>query len=58
MSVKDHLREKFEEMKSRYYELRGWDIATGAPTEEILRKHGLETVAEDLKKRGRLPAAP
>jgi len=48
---------KFEEMKSKYYELRGWDVATGAPTEEILKKYGLDDVAEGLKNRGKLSAA-
>lgn len=47
---------KLEEMKSRYYELRGWEAATGAPTEETLRKYGLDSAAEALKKLGRLPA--
>ncbi len=32
---------KFEEMKSRYYALRGWDVATGIPTRETLEQTGL-----------------
>ncbi|MBW2051025.1 MAG: aldehyde ferredoxin oxidoreductase [Deltaproteobacteria bacterium] len=47
---------KFEEMKSEYYSLRGWDIATGAPTKETLEQLGLGDVAKDLKKRDKLPA--
>jgi len=49
--------QKFEKMKDRYYTLRGWDIKTGIPTEETLKKSGLEDVAEDLKKRGLLPSS-
>ncbi|WP_231833724.1 aldehyde ferredoxin oxidoreductase family protein [Pyrococcus horikoshii] len=34
-------REKFEEMKDEYYMLRGWN-ENGIPTEETLKKYGLE----------------
>jgi len=47
--------DKFEEMKDRYYALRGWDIATGIPTRETLEESGLSDVAKDLEKRGKLP---
>jgi len=50
-------RDKFEKMKDEFYALRGWDVKTGIPTEETLKKVGLEDVAEDLKKRGILPSA-
>lgn len=33
---------QFEDALSRYYELMGWDPATGAPTEETIRELGLE----------------
>jgi len=46
---------KFEQMKDKYYALRGWDVATGTPTQETLVQNGLEDVAQDLKKRGKLP---
>ncbi len=49
---------KFEEMKDKYYALRGWDIATGIPTRETLEKLGLKDVARDLEKRGKLPNKP
>jgi hypothetical protein len=45
---------KFEEMKSKYYALRGWDIATGIPTRETLEQTELGDVAKDLGKRGKL----
>lgn len=32
----------------RYYKLRGWDRATGVPTQEKLSKLGLADIAEDL----------
>jgi len=47
---------KFEEMKTKYYELRRWDVKTGIPTEETLKELGLDDVAARLKKLGRLPA--
>jgi aldehyde:ferredoxin oxidoreductase len=47
--------EPFEEMKRRYYALRGWDPHTGIPTEETLKRLGLEDVARKLEARGKLP---
>ena len=46
---------KFEEMKSKYYALRGWDVATGIPTRETLKQTGLKDIARDLGKIGKLP---
>jgi aldehyde:ferredoxin oxidoreductase len=46
---------EFEKMKDRYYALRGWDIATGIPTRETLEQTGLEDIARDLEKSGKLP---
>ncbi|HSR34094.1 MAG TPA: aldehyde ferredoxin oxidoreductase family protein, partial [Anaerolineae bacterium] len=37
-----------EMMKDAYYELRGWDLATGIPTPEKLRQLGLEGLDDDL----------
>jgi len=45
-------KEKFEKMKSEYYQLRGWDVATGLQTESKLRELGLEDIAKDLDQRG------
>ena len=50
-------REKFEAMKDEYYRLRGWDVATGLQTAEMLEGLDLEDVATDLKKRGLVAAA-
>jgi aldehyde:ferredoxin oxidoreductase len=34
-------REKYEQMLTRYYVLRGWDPKTGVPTAQKLRELGL-----------------
>ena len=44
----------FEKMKTDYYQLRGWDTATGFPTRAGLNELGLSDIAGDLKKRGLL----
>jgi aldehyde:ferredoxin oxidoreductase len=46
---------KFEMLKDRYYELRGWDVKTGWPTRARLEKLGLKDVADELASIGRLP---
>jgi aldehyde:ferredoxin oxidoreductase len=48
-------RNEFEKMKDEYYQLRGWDVATGLQTKETLEKVGLSDVARDLDKSGLLP---
>ena len=48
--------ETLEKMKDDYYALRGWDVATGTPTGETLKKLGLEDVARDMQKQNGLPA--
>ena len=47
-------REEFENLKSEYYELRGWDVASGLLTETKLKELELGDVATDLKARGLL----
>ena len=47
-------RNKFEEMKSEYYGLRGWDVETGLPTRTKLEELGLSDVAGDPAMRGLL----
>jgi aldehyde:ferredoxin oxidoreductase len=42
----------FEEMKDRYYELRGWNLASGVPTRTTLESFGLEDVADELEREG------
>ncbi len=45
-------REKFEKLKDEYYELRGWDMATGLQTMGTLQEIGLHDIAKDLEQRG------
>lgn len=47
-------REKFEDWKTRYYKLEGWDPATGWPTKKTLIEQGLVQVADELEKEGKI----
>ncbi len=47
-------REAFEAMKDEYYQLRGWDAATGLQTRAQLEEVGLPDVARDMEQRGLL----
>jgi aldehyde:ferredoxin oxidoreductase len=47
-------RDKFDEFKTRFYELQGWDTATGYPTRAVLESLGLGYVADELEKNGKL----
>jgi aldehyde:ferredoxin oxidoreductase len=38
-----------------FYELRGWDKKTGIPTKSKLEAEGLDYVAQELDKLGKLP---
>jgi aldehyde:ferredoxin oxidoreductase len=46
---------KFEALKDRYYELRGWDVTTGWPKRGKLEELGLKDVADELASVGKLP---
>ena len=48
-------RDKFEDLKTFFYRLRGWDSATGLPTRETLEGLGLKEVADVLEGDGLLP---
>ena len=48
-------KEKYDKMLDEYYELRGWDPATGLQTRKCLEKLDLKVVADDLERAGRLP---
>lgn len=41
-------RDSLEKMKDAYYEMRGWDLATGIPTPQKLSELGLEYLIADL----------
>jgi aldehyde:ferredoxin oxidoreductase len=47
-------KDKFEEFKTLYYQLEGWDIATGYPTRSALEALGLGYVADELEANGKL----
>jgi aldehyde:ferredoxin oxidoreductase len=43
-------KDELEMLKDKYYELRGWDKATGIPTKDTLKRLSLNKQAEDLYK--------
>jgi aldehyde:ferredoxin oxidoreductase len=47
-------RKKWEPLKERYYELRGWDAATGRPTRARLEALDMKDVADGLETAGKL----
>jgi len=47
-------RDKFEQWKTRFYKLEGWDVKTGWPKRETLSSLGLDHVADDLEKKDKL----
>ena len=47
-------RDKFDEFKTRFYKLQGWDTSTGYPTRGTLESLDLGYVADELKKNDRL----
>jgi aldehyde:ferredoxin oxidoreductase len=49
-------RNKFDEFKTRFYHLQGWDTATGYPTRAALEPLGLGYVADELEAYGKLGA--
>ena len=47
-------KNKFEDFKTRFYQLLGWDITTGYPTRSTLKSLGLGYVADELAAKGKL----
>jgi aldehyde:ferredoxin oxidoreductase len=47
-------RNDFENLKTEYYKLRGWDANTGFPTRAILADLELNDIADELAERGLL----
>ncbi|MGV8084420.1 MAG: aldehyde ferredoxin oxidoreductase N-terminal domain-containing protein [Coriobacteriia bacterium] len=43
-------REKFEDVKTRFYKLEGWDTKTGWPLPKTLRDMGLEEAAVEMER--------
>jgi aldehyde:ferredoxin oxidoreductase len=46
------LRDEFEALKDRYYELSGWDVETGRPTRITLEELDMTEVADILESEG------
>jgi len=47
---------KFEEFKTRFYNLEGWDTRSGWPKRGILESVGLKSVVDELEKNKKLGA--
>jgi len=47
-------RAQWEDLKDRYYALRGWNVTTGRPTRPRLEQLGMRDVADTLEAAGRL----
>ena len=47
-------RQKFEEFKTLFYKMQGWDTATGYPSRATLESLALGYVADELEKNNRL----
>jgi len=47
-------RDEFEALKSRYYDLAGWDVKNGWPTRAKLEELGLKDVADELAGMGKV----
>ena len=50
-------RDEFEKMKDEFYQIRGWDVATGLQTREQLKSLDLADVAETMEREGLLAQA-
>jgi aldehyde:ferredoxin oxidoreductase len=47
-------RAKFEEFKTEFYKLEGWDASSGWPTRDTLEELNLKYVADELETKGKL----
>ncbi|MDD4876329.1 MAG: aldehyde ferredoxin oxidoreductase C-terminal domain-containing protein, partial [Dehalococcoidales bacterium] len=47
-------RTGFEDWKTKYYKLEGWDPSSGWPTRNTLEEQGLKKVADELQSKGKL----
>lgn len=47
---------ELDKLLDDYYTARGWDLKTGIPTRKKLEELGLQSVAEELEKFGKLPS--
>jgi aldehyde:ferredoxin oxidoreductase len=54
-SLKAEDQKRMDRFLDEYYTLRGWDRKLGVPTREKLISLGLEDIAEDLTRSGKIP---
>lgn len=47
-------KEKYDALLDKYYDMHGWDRKTSFPTRKCLENLGLQKVADDLERAGRL----
>jgi aldehyde:ferredoxin oxidoreductase len=47
-------KDKFNDFKTRFYQLQGWDTSSGYPTRKALTPLGLGYVADELEAKGKL----
>jgi aldehyde:ferredoxin oxidoreductase len=47
-------RDQFEQWKTKYYTIEGWNTSSGWPTRATLEEVGLSHVADKLEAAGRL----
>jgi len=52
---KPFTQEMLDTLLDNFYELRGWDKKTGIPTKSKLQEEGLDYVAQELDRLGKLP---
>jgi aldehyde:ferredoxin oxidoreductase len=45
-------RDQIEKLLDEYYEVRGWDRFTTAPSRQTLESLGLNSIADDLEEKG------
>jgi aldehyde:ferredoxin oxidoreductase len=46
-------KERWETLKDRFYELRGWNVSTGRPARAKLEELGMKDVADKLQSAGK-----
>ena len=47
-------KDRFEDFKTHFYKVQGWDTASGFPTRSTLADMGLDNVADELEAQGKL----
>jgi aldehyde:ferredoxin oxidoreductase len=47
-------RDRFDQFKTKFYELQGWETSTGYPTRDTLESLELGYVADELEEHGKL----